>query len=77
MEDDLNFSVNGRRPQFFRKRRMISISGYGIGPKFSGYGRGPQSLRMEDNLKFSGKRKQLKFSENRRLPQLNISNSFG
>ena len=51
MKDNLNFSGNGRqpnftgnerRPQFFRKLRMICISGYGIVPQFSGYGRGTQ-----------------------------------
>ena len=62
MEDDLNFSGNGRRPQFFRKWKIISISGYGRGPQFSGYGRGPQFLmewkttssfqEMENNLSF-------------------------
>jgi hypothetical protein len=29
MEDDLNFSGNGRRPHFFRKWKMTSISGNG------------------------------------------------
>ena len=31
---------------------------------------------MEDDLKFSGNRKQLKFSENGRLPQFDISYFF-
>jgi hypothetical protein len=44
MEDDLNFSGNGIRPHFFRKWKIISISGYGRGPQFSGYGIGPQFL---------------------------------
>ena len=62
MEDELNFSGNGRQPQFFRKWKMISISGYGRGAQFSGYGRGPKFLRewkmtsslqaIENNLKW-------------------------
>jgi hypothetical protein len=37
------------------KWKMISISGYGRGPQYSGYGRGLQMFKvMEDDLKFSG-----------------------
>jgi hypothetical protein len=30
-------TIVGRQPQFFRKWKMISISGYGRGVQFSGY----------------------------------------
>jgi hypothetical protein len=45
IEDDFNFSGNRRRPQFFRKWKMNSISGYGRGTQFSGYRRGLKFLR--------------------------------
>jgi hypothetical protein len=45
MEDDLNFSGNGIRPQFFRKWKTTSASGNV---------RKPQLQKMEDNINFSG-----------------------
>jgi hypothetical protein len=74
MEGDLNISGNGRRLQFFRKRKVISISGYGRGPQLTGYERGPQFL-MEWKTTY-GTGKQLKFSENGSPPQFNISIRF-
>ena len=34
MEDDLNFSGNGRRPQFFKEGKMTSIQEKGIRLQF-------------------------------------------
>ena len=64
MEDDLNFSGNGRRPQFFRKWKTTSI--------FQDMENDLNILEMEDDLKFSGKRRRLKFSEHGRPIQFNI-----
>ena len=46
MEDDLNFSGNGRRPQFLKEMEDDL--------NFSGNGRRPQFQEMEDDLNFSG-----------------------
>jgi hypothetical protein len=75
MEDNHIFQEMEVDLYFFRKWRMISISGYGRGPQFQDMEE-PIIKGMEDNLKFSGNRKQLKFSENGRLPPFNISYFF-
>ena len=55
MEDNLDFSENGRQPQFFRKWNTTSIfQEMEDDPNFSGYGRQPQLQEMEDDRNFSG-----------------------
>ena len=53
IEDDLNFSGNGRRPQFQDMEDHL---------KYSRMGRGPQFFRKRENdLEFSGNGRRLKF----------------
>jgi hypothetical protein len=71
MEDDLNFSGNGRRPQFFRKWKMTSISQEIEEKHFSGNRRRPQFFRkwkptsifqdMEEDLNFHDMEEDLNF----------------
>jgi hypothetical protein len=82
MEDDINFSGNGRRPQFFMKWKTTSIFQemeddlkFRIWKRtsiFRIWKRTSISNGMEDDFKFSGNEKQLKFSENGRPTQFNI-----
>jgi hypothetical protein len=53
MEDDLNFSGNGRRPQFLNEMEDDL--------QFSGNGRRPKFQEMENNLNISGNGRQLQF----------------
>ena len=53
MEDDLNFSGNGRRPPFFE--------GNGKQTQFSRNGGRSQFQNMEDDLNFSGNGRQPQF----------------
>jgi hypothetical protein len=83
MEDDINFSGNGRRPQFFRKWKMTSFFqeteddlNFRIWMRtsiFRIWKRTSIFNGMEDDFKFSGNGKKLKFSENGRPLQFNIS----
>jgi hypothetical protein len=84
MEDDLIFSGNGRRPQFFKEMEdYLNFFGKWKTTSISGYGRRPQFFQemettsifqeMEDDLSFSGNGRRLKFSENGIPPQFNIS----
>ena len=45
MEDDLNFSGNGRHPQFQEMEDNLNFSGNGRRPQFSGNGRQPKFFR--------------------------------
>ena len=72
MEDDLNFSGIGRRPQFLKQMEEdLNFSRKLKKTLISGYGRAPQIFRnwqitsifqeMEDDLKFSGNGRRLKY----------------
>ena len=55
MEDDINFSGNGRWPLFFRKLKTTSIfHEMEDDLNFSRNGRRPQFQEMEENFNFSG-----------------------
>jgi hypothetical protein len=85
MEGDMNFSGNGRRPEFFRKWKTTSFFQemkediyfriWNSTSIFRIWKRTSIIEGMEDDpkCKFSGNRKQLKFSEDGRLLQFNIS----
>jgi hypothetical protein len=86
MTGDSNFSGNQRRLQFFRKWKSTSIFqemkddlNFRIWKStsiFRIWKRTSIFKGMEDDLKFSGNIKQLKFFENGRLPQFDISYFF-
>ena len=61
MEDDLNFSGNGRRPHFLKEMEDDL--------NFSGNGRRPQFQEMEDDLNFQEMEDDLNYSGNGRRPQ--------
>ena len=72
MEDDLNFSENGRRPQFFRKmednQNFIKMED---DPIFIKMEDDLNFIKMEDDLNFIKMEDSLNFQQNRIQPQNN------
>jgi hypothetical protein len=62
MEDNLNFSGNGRRMQFLKEMEDdLNLSGNGRQPQFQDIEETSMFQGMEDNLNFSGNSRQPRF----------------